>query len=201
MPRLILASASPRRLDLLHQIGLDPDLVEPSRIAEEVAPGELPRVHAERLAEAKVRKVAERFPDDFVLGADMVVACGRRLLPKALDETQARQCLELLSGRRHQVLGALCALAPGGRMARRLVVTTVTFKRLEPSEIDAYVAGREWHDKAGGYAIQGQGAVFVRFIAGSYSNVVGLPLFETASMLKGLGYAKSPIQMKSPAPR
>ena len=193
MPRLILASASPRRLDLLHQIGLDPDLVEPSRIPEDAAPGEMPRAHAERLAEAKVRKVAERYLDDFVLGADMVVACGRRILPKALDERQARACLELLSGRRHQVLGAVCAIAPGGRMARKLVVSTVAFRRLDGREIDAYVASREWHDKAGGYAIQGRGAVFVRFLAGSYSNVVGLPLFETAALLKGLGFRKSPL--------
>jgi septum formation protein len=190
MPRLILASASPRRLDLLRQIGLAPDLVEPSRVPEDALPGELPRAHAERLAEAKVRKVAERYPDDFVLGADMVVACGRRILPKALDESQARACLELLSGRRHRVLGAVCAIAPGGRMARKLVVSTVAFRRLDGQEIDAYVASREWHDKAGGYAIQGRGAIFVRFLAGSYSNVVGLPLYETAALLKGLGFPR-----------
>jgi len=198
MPRLILASASPRRLELLRQIGLEPDLVEPSSVPEEVRPGELPRLHATRLAEAKLLKVAANHPGDFVLAADMVVACGRRILPKALDEKDARLCLELLSGRRHRVLGAVCAMAPGGRLARKLVVSTVAFRGLEPAEIDAYVASREWHDKAGGYAIQGRGAVFVRFLAGSYSNVVGLPLFETASLLKGLGYAKSPLAPNGP---
>lgn len=188
MPRLILASASPRRLELLRQIGIVPDHVEPSSVQEEVLPRELPRAHALRLAEAKVRAVAARFIGDFVLGADTVVACGRRILPKALDDTTARRCLTLLSGRRHRVLGGIFALAPDGRVGKRLVTSVVAFKRLEPWEIDSYIACGEWHDKAGGYAIQGRAAAFVRHLSGSYSNVVGLPLYETATLLRGLGY-------------
>jgi septum formation protein len=187
MPRLILASASPRRLELLHQIGLVPDLVEPSAIPEDALPRELPRAHALRLAEAKARAAAQRYPGDFVLGADTVVGCGRRILPKALDEATARRCLALLSGRRHRVLGGVVVLAPDGRMSRRLVTSIVTFKRLEAAEIEAYLQSGEWHDKAGGYAIQGRAAAFVRHLSGSYSNVVGLPLYETAALLKGLG--------------
>lgn len=188
MPRLILASASPRRLELLRQIGIIPDQVEPSSIEEEVLPRELPRAHALRLAEAKARAVAARFASDFVLGADTVVACGRRILPKALDEATARRCLTLLSGRRHRVLGGVFASAPDGRVGKRLITSIVTFKRLEPREIDAYIAFGEWHDKAGGYAIQGRAAAFVRHLSGSYWNVVGLPLYETAMLLQGLGY-------------
>lgn len=188
MPRLILASASPRRLELLRQIGLIPDRVEPAALDERALPRELPRLHAARLAAAKARSVARAFPDDFVLAADTVVACGRRILPKALDEASVRRSLELLSGRRHRVIGAVCAIAPGGRTAARLVTTVVTFKRLEGREIEAYLAAGEWHDKAGGYAVQGRAAAFVRHLSGSYSNVVGLPLFETAALLKGLGY-------------
>lgn len=187
-PPLVLASASPRRLDLLHQIGLIPGAVEPADVDETPERGELPAPHAARLALAKAALVAERHPHAFVVAADTVVALGRRILPKAETPEQARHCLDLLSGRRHRVLGGLCVIAPGGRRAQRLVTTAVTFKRLDKDEIDGYVAGGEWHGKAGGYAIQGLAAVFVRQIVGSYSNIVGLPLHETYQLLRGLGY-------------
>ncbi len=187
-PRLILASASPRRLELLRQIGIEPAAVVPAAIEERALPREPPRAYAMRLAEAKAGDVAVSHPDAYVLGADTVVACGRRILPKALDEATARRCLALLSGRRHRVLGGICVIAPGGRRARRLVSSIVAFARLEPRDVDAYLAAGEWHDKAGGYAIQGCAAAFVRHLSGSYSNVVGLPLHETAALLRGLGY-------------
>jgi len=188
VPRLVLASASPRRLELLRQIGIEPAAVVPAAIEERALPRELPRACAMRLAEAKASAVASTHPDAYVLGADTVVACGRRILPKALDEATARRCLTLLSGRRHRVLGGLCIIAPGGRRARRLVTSIVAFARLEPRDIDAYIAAGEWRDKAGGYAIQGCAAAFVRHLSGSYSNVVGLPLHETAALLRGLGF-------------
>lgn len=187
-PQLVLASASPRRVDLLHQIGLPPDIVDPADVDESVAAGELPVPHAARLALAKAQAVALRRPGCFIVAADTVVACGRRILPKAEDEKTARRCLTMLSGRRHRVLGGLCVIAPDGRISQRLVTTTVTLKRLEDAEIAAYLASGEWHGKAGGYAIQGRAAAFVRSLSGSYSNVVGLALYETAAMLKGLGF-------------
>ncbi len=184
---LVLASASPRRLDLLRQIGLIPGAVDPADIDETPLKGELPVLHAARLAAAKAAFVAPRHAGCFILGADTVVACGRRILPKAEDERTARRCLDLLSGRRHRVQGGLALQAPDGAVRSRVVTTVVTFKRLERSEIEAYIASGEWHGKAGGYAIQGRAAAFVRALGGSYSNVVGLPLFETAQMLKGAG--------------
>ncbi len=187
MPRLVLASASPRRLELLRQIGIAPDLAEPAACDESARPGELPRAHAARLAEAKAKIVAARHPGAVVLGADTVVACGRRMLPKPADEAAARRCLEMLSGRRHQVLGGVCVIDAEGRARRRLVVTRVRFKRLSRAEIDAYIASGEWRGKAGGYAIQGRAAAFVPWIGGSYSNVVGLPLYETAMLLAACG--------------
>lgn len=189
IPLFVLASASPRRLDLLNQIALPPDRIIPADVDESPVRDELPRVLAERLAEAKARRVAADWPGAFVLGADTVVACGRRVLPKAADEAEAKSCLRLLSGRQHRVFGGIAVIAPDGRCVSRVVNTAVTFKRLDRSEIDGYIAGGEWRDKAGAYAIQGLAAQFVRRINGSYSNVVGLPLFETASLLKGLGYA------------
>ncbi len=189
MPRLILASASPRRLDLLRQIGIAPDAVDPASLDETPLRDELPRDYARRLAEAKAALVAQRHRGALVLGADTVVACGRRILPKAEDAATARRCLELLSGRRHRVLGGVCAIAADGRRRLRLVTTVLRFKRLTAAEIDAYIAGGEWHGKAGGYAIQGRAALFVGFLSGSYSNVVGLPLFETAALLAASGLA------------
>ena len=184
----ILASASPRRLDLLAQIGLVPDAVDPAAIDESVLPGELPAGHAARLAQVKATTVAQRHPGALVLAADTVVACGRRILPKAEDERQARACLHLLSGRRHRVVGGVCLVLPDGRMACRLITSVVAFKRLEQAEVDAYIASGEWQGKAGGYAIQGRAAKYVRYLSGSYSNVVGLPLHETYGLLKGVGH-------------
>ena len=184
---LILASASPRRVALLRQIGLEPREIVPARVDETPRRRETPAALAARLAESKARAVASTYPDCHVLGADTVVACGRRMLPKAEDAGTAWTCLRLLSGRRHRVVGGVCVLAPGGRMGRRTVVTSVAFKRLTPREIDAYIESDEWRGKAGGYGIQGLASVFVRRIGGSYSNVVGLPLFETAQLLGGLG--------------
>ncbi len=187
-PRLILASASPRRLDLLRQVGLVPDLIDPPAVDEAPHARELPADHAERIAGAKAAVVAARHPRSFVIAADTVVACGRRILPKAEDEATARRCLALLSGRRHRVIGAVSVIAPDGRRASRLVRTAVAFKRLATHEIDRYLASGEWRGKAGGYAIQGRAAAFVSSLNGSYSNVVGLPLFETHALLMGLGY-------------
>ena len=189
MPRLILASASPRRLDLLARIGIVPDAVDPADIDETPLPGELPPVHAARIAAAKAAVVAARHPGCVILAADTVVACGRRILPKAGDEATARQCLTLLSGRRHRVHSAVSVIDATGRARHRLSTTIVTFKRLEAAEIAAYLAGGEWSGKAGGYAIQGAAEAFVRFLAGSHSGVVGLPLYETRTLLIGGGIA------------
>ena len=182
---LVLASASPRRLSLLRQIGLEPDAVDPADTDETPRPRETPRAYALRMAEGKLAIVMPRHPEALVLAADSVVAVGRRILAKAETEAQARTCLALLSGRRHKVLGGL-AVGRAGKMRTRLVETAVRFKRLAPAEIDDYVRSGEWQGKAGGYAIQGRAAAFVAFLSGSYSNVVGLPLFETAALLKSL---------------
>jgi septum formation protein len=187
-PPRVLASGSPRRKDLLAQIGIAPAAIDPAEIDETPAAGELPLALAERLAEAKARAVAARHPGAWVLGADTVVACGRRILPKAETAAQARSCLALLSGRRHRVIGGVALVAPDGGVVLRAVTTVVAFKRLTGSEIAAYLAAGEWHGKAGGYAIQGRAAAFVRFLSGSYSNVVGLPLFETAALLERVGH-------------
>ena len=193
MPILVLASASPRRLDLLRQIGIVPDQVEPADIDETPRRDELPAGHVVRLAEAKAHAVRPRHPAAFILAADTVVACGRRILPKAEDEATARACLALLSGRRHRVYGGVALLTPGGDLAIRRVVSQVTFKRLSEAEMAAYLASNEWRGKAGGYAIQGHAAALIPWIAGSYSNVVGLPLYETAQLLAGRGYPVCPV--------
>ncbi len=187
IPNLILASASPRRLDLLRQVCLEPGSIVPARIDEAAKPGELPKDLALRLAAGKARVVAADNPDCFVLGADTVVACGRRGLGKPATESEARRMLELLSGRRHTVLGGVCVVDPRGAEHTRLVSTGVSFKRLDAAEIDDYLRSLEWRGKAGGYAIQGLAAGYVRAISGSYSNVVGLPLFEVVQLLGGLG--------------
>ncbi|MCY7281002.1 MAG: Maf family protein [Sphingomonas bacterium] len=186
--RLILASASPRRLDLLARIGVVPDAIEPADIDERVPPDERPRDHALRLAIEKAAAVAVRFPDDLVLAADTVVAVGRRILPKVEDEATLRACMALLSGRRHRVLTGVALALPGGGERSRLVETMIAIKRLSPEEIDFYAAHGEWRGKAGGYALQGYGEVYVRHMAGSYSNVVGLPLAETRHLLKSAGF-------------
>lgn len=185
---LILASASPRRHALLAQIGIVPDAVDPAAIDETPHKGETPLQYAKRIAPAKAKAVAARHPNAMILAADTVIASGRRILPKAEDADTARACLAQLSGRRHRVYGGLAIILPNGQARSRVVQTAVAFKRLSRCEIDAYIAAGEWDGKAGGYAIQGYGAVFVREIIGSYPNVVGLPLFETAAMLSSAGY-------------
>ncbi len=184
---LVLASASPRRLDLLRQIGLEPDRVEPMDIDETPHPNETPRRLALRLAGEKAEAAAQRAAGCYVLAADTVVSVGRRVLPKAETEADARHCLALLSGRAHRVMTGIALIAPDGRMASRLSESRLHFKRLTPAEIDAYVAGGEWAGKAGGYGVQGAAGAFVMTLQGSYSGVVGLPLYETACLLAGLG--------------
>jgi septum formation protein len=186
IPPLVLASASPRRLDLLRQVGIEPAEIDPADIDETPERRELPRAYALRMAKAKLAAVAGRHEGAVVLAADSVVVCGRRILPKAETVAQARTCLGLLSGRRHRVLGGVAIGGRDGAVRSRLVETVVRFKRLEPAEIEAYIDSGEWHGKAGGYAIQGRAACFVAFLSGSYSNVVGLPLFETVGLLKAM---------------
>jgi septum formation protein len=187
-PRLVLASASPRRLDLLRQIGLEPDLVDAAEVDESPLKDETPRRMAVRLAGAKAAGVASRHAQSYVLAADTVVALGRRVLPKAEDALEVSACLERLSGRAHRVLTGVAVVAPGGRRAVRLVESRVRFKRLTAADIDAYLAAGEGLGKAGGYAIQGRAGAFVTGLQGSYSAVVGLPLYQAASLLAGLGY-------------
>ena len=185
---LILASASPRRIDLLGRIGVVPDAVVPADIDESVPKGELPRDHAVRLSTEKAQAVAAQRPDVLVLAADTVVAVGRRILPKVEDEPTLRACMKLLSGRRHRVMTGVALAVPGQAIRTRVVETMIAMKRLSEEEIDFYAAHGEWRGKAGGYALQGYGEVYVRHIAGSYSNVVGLPLAETRLLLKSAGY-------------
>jgi nucleoside triphosphate pyrophosphatase len=187
-PPLVLASASPRRLELLRQVGLVPDCIDPADLDETPRPGELPPAHAVRLAAEKARAVVPRHPGAYVLAADTVVACGRRILPKTEDEASARSCLELLSGRRHRVHGAIALASPDGQFTSRRVDSQVAFKRLSEAEVTAYLSSGEWRGKAGGYAIQGRAAALISWVCGSYTNVVGLPLFETVQLLTGRGY-------------
>jgi septum formation protein len=193
-PRLVLASASPRRLALLAQIGVKPDAILPSEIDETPLKGEAPRALAERLAmeKASVAAAMALKPADpcprLTLAADTVVGVGRRILPKCESLDQAEACLNLLSGRGHRVYTALALVASDGAARRRLVETRLRFKRLSRGEIEAYLASGEWRGKAGGYAIQGLAGAFVERLVGSYFNVVGLPLAETAALLQGHGY-------------
>lgn len=188
--KLILASASPRRLDLLAQIGLSPAQVVPTEIDETPLKGELPRDLAQRLAVAKAEAAlsSKESAGAFVLAADTVVACGRRILPKAETEAEARACLALLSGRRHHVYGGICLMTPEGARRIRLCDSVVKFKTLNDVETDTYIESGEWQGKAGGYAIQGRAAVFVSFLQGSYSNVVGLSLYDVQQLLAGNGF-------------
>jgi len=181
----VLASASPRRLALLAQIGIVPDRVVSADIDETPHRDEVPRLHAQRLARGKAQAVATA--DAFTLAADTVVAVGRRILPKAGSAAEVRSCLAMLSGRRHHVLTAVVLIGPDGRLTERLSDSGVVFARLAPAQIDAYAESGEGEGKAGGYAIQGHAAAFVRLMTGSYSGVVGLPLFETAQLLRGQG--------------
>ena len=183
---LLLASASPRRLELLGRLGIVPDTIVPADIDETPHKAEVPRAYAIRMALEKVQAAAD--PKAFVLSGDTVVAVGRRILPKADDEQTARMCLSLLSGRRHRVLSAVALRAPDGSVRHRLNETQVRFKRLAEAEIAAYLVSSEWHGKAGGYAIQGRAEGLIAWIAGSHSGVVGLPLFETRALLKSAGF-------------
>ena len=185
-PRLILASASPRRRDLIARLGLEPAAVQPAEIDETPIKAELPRPYAKRMAREKA--LAVDAADAHVLAGDTVVALGRRILPKAEDEATARRCLTLMSGRRHKVLSAIALKSPDGALRERLSETIVRFKSLSAPEIDAYIASGEWHGKAGGYAIQGSAEGLIAWISGSHSGVVGLPLFETRALLKAAGF-------------
>jgi len=185
---LVLASASPRRLDLLRQIGVIPNEIVPPVVDETPAPGEGPQAFARRMAVEKCQSVRGDHPDSWVLAADTVVSVGRRILGKAADEDQARAYLELLSGRRHSVVGAIAVGVPGSEIRSRVIKTAVSFKQLHSAEIKDYLRSGEWRDKAGAYAIQGRAAVFVRQLNGSYSNVVGLSLFDVSNLLSGTGW-------------
>lgn len=185
---LILASASPRRIDLLKQIGVEPAQIIPADIDESELKNEDPRDLALRLAREKTRAIAVNNTGKFIVAADTVVAVGRRSLPKAENETQARKCLKLLSGRRHHVYGGICIITDEGKEITRLCDTIVKFKRLSTNEIDSYIESQEWEGKAGGYAIQGLAAAYISFIQGSYSNIVGLSLYDTMQMLHGNGF-------------
>ncbi|MBI0433879.1 nucleoside triphosphate pyrophosphatase [Roseomonas sp. KE0001] len=189
-PPLLLASASPRRRDLLARIGITPAAIWAPGIDETPARDELPRQLAGRLSRQKAEAARARWPGHLVLAADTVVGVGRRILPKAETEAEARDCLALLSGRRHRVHTGVALALPEGRVLTRLVETTVTFQRLTPQQVEAYLAGGEWRGKAGGYTIQESAEAFVRFLSGSHSNVVGLPLHETAQLLRGIGWLR-----------
>lgn len=192
-PFFVLASASPRRMDLLQQIGLKPDLTLPANIDETPKKAELPRAYAERLAREKAQAALtllspDRRAEDFLLlAADTVVSVGRRILPKAESEQDARECLALLSGRAHRVTTAVAVIGRDRKLRARTVETRLHVKHLSKPEIERYIASDEWRGKAGGYAIQGLAAAFIPSIAGSYSNVVGLPLYDVAQLLSGLG--------------
>jgi len=193
-PKLVLASGSPRRLSLINQVGVEPDALRPADIDETPKRGELPRACATRLARQKAEtalamvRLDEELKGSFVLAADTVVAVGRRILPKAELLDEAAQCLRLLSGRNHRVHTAICLVTPKETFRQRLVETRVRFKRLSPEDIEAYLASGEWRGKAGAYAAQGIAGSFIVKIVGSYSNVVGLPLYETLNLLGGEGY-------------
>lgn len=187
-PRFILASASPRRRELLGRLGVVPDATIPADIDETPLKGELPAAYVQRVAAQKAAALAAEQQGAFILSGDTTVAAGRRILPKTEDEAEARRCLALLSGRRHKVLSAVTLVAPNGTARHRLSTSLVAFKRLTVREVDDYIAGGEWRGKAGGYAIQGRAEALIRWMSGSYSGVMGLPLFETRGLLISAGY-------------
>jgi septum formation protein len=189
-PPLVLASASPRRLELLARIGIVPDRVQPTDIDETPRKAELPRQLAARLARGKAEAAAAAAPDALVLAADTVVGVGRRILGKPVDEAEAKRFLDLLSGRRHRVMTGVCLIRPDGRRSERLVTTILAFQRLTAAQIEDFIATGEWRGVAGGYQIQKRAEAFCRFLSGSHSNVVGLPLFETAQLLRGAGWLR-----------
>lgn len=186
--KLILASASPRRKELLAQIGIIPDQIDPAAIDETPQKDEIPRDYVMRLAIEKAKAVAVRHESAYVLAADTTVAVGRRILEKPQNETEARKFLELMSGRRHRVISGIALITPDGKTIKRNPETIVQFKRLSKGEMDFYAASGEWRDAAGGYKIQGHAECFIKFLRGSYSNVVGLSLYDTMQMLNGAGY-------------
>ena len=186
--KFVLASASPRRVELLTQIGITPAAIAPADIDETPLKDESPRRLALRLAEEKAKAVAKTCDGAYVLAADTVVACGQRALGKPENAAEARRFLKMLSGRRHRVYGGVCVIAPDGTLRSRVVETQVIFRNLNEGDINRYLASDEWQGKAGGYAIQGLAAVFIRKILGSYSNVVGLSLYDADALLRGLGY-------------
>ena len=204
--RLVLASASPRRLQLLERVGLVPDLLNPTDIDETPRKRETPRALSIRLARTKAERALEmplvrsQGTNAFVLAADTVVGLGRRILPKAETEEQARDCLSLLSGRSHWVYSTVCLARPGGKFTTRCVETKLRFKRLSRENIDSYIACNEWNGKAGGYAIQGRAEAFVRRLTGSHSAVIGLPLYETVALLEGAGFPVFVNWMSGTAP-
>lgn len=185
---LVLASSSPRRLELLRQVGIEPDLVDPADIDETPERDETPRRLVARLAVGKAEAVAARHPEAFILAADTIVAVGRRILGKPEDEADARRMINLLSGRAHKVLTGVAVIAPGGRTASRVVETRVTFKRITARELDAFIAGGEWTDASGAYKIHKRAGAFATNMQGSFTSVVGLPLYETLNLLNGLGW-------------
>jgi len=188
LPQLILASASPRRRELLARMGVVPDSIIPADIDEEPLKGEIPKPHALRLAIGKAQAIAPKHKGAFILSADTVVGVGRRILPKAEDVETAKFCLDLLSGRAHRVFTGVCLITPDGRQIDKVVETRLKMKRLSDIEMTTYLDSGEWDGKAGGYGIQGLAGAFISHISGSYSNVVGLPVFETRNMLIGAGY-------------
>ncbi|NDE91192.1 MAG: septum formation protein Maf [Alphaproteobacteria bacterium] len=190
--KLILASTSPRRLELLKQIGITPDAVSAPDCDETPLKNEKPEALALRLAIAKAQAVHQKFPNDFVIAGDTVVDARAKILPKCADDAQVHACLKKLSGCRHRVYGGVCVINPSGKQFTRLVISTVAFKRLSSTEIERYVASGEGVGKAGGYALQGAAAAFIRFLSGSPSNVIGLPLHEAAQLLQGSGYDPHP---------
>ena len=193
-PKLVLASGSPRRLALLNQAGIEPDSLQPAEIDEIPVKGELPRALANRLAREKAQvalasiRIDEELRGSYIIAADTVVAVGRRVMPKADMLEDAAACLRLLSGRNHRVYTGICLVTPKESFRQRLVETRVRFKRLSNEDLEGYLASGEWRGKAGGYAIQGLAGTFVVKMVGSYTNVVGLPLYETMSLLLGEGY-------------
>jgi septum formation protein len=193
-PKLVLASGSPRRLALLNQAGIEPDSLQPTEVDEIPIKGELPRALANRLARTKAQaalasvRISEELRGSYILAADTVVAVGRRVMPKAEMLEDAAACLRLLSGRNHRVYTGICLVTPKEAFRQRLVETRVRFKRLSTEDLEAYLASGEWRGKAGGYAIQGLAGTFVVKMVGSYTNVVGLPLYESMSLLGGEGY-------------
>ncbi len=184
---LILASASPRRRELLARLGIEPDAIAAANIDETPHKAEIPRIYALRMAREKADSVASS--ENYILAGDTVVALGRRILPKAEDESTARDCLHKLSGRRHRVLSAIALRAPDGTIREKLSETIVRFKVLSSAEINAYIASMDWHGKAGGYAIQGRAEALIDWIIGSHSGVMGLPLFETRALLISAGFS------------